>query len=154
MGLKTPVPSALCVYHVIVLSSRLYFISSYPLQIGSVLTPWPSWLIAAHPSTDRVPIGDLNKFLKTLSTYVSLFKLAKNRTSTLEFIKDKFGYQAEDIKVRSSLRMYIYSVKILILFFCGVQAWLDSVAYPNNCAEIPIEVIRSTLRYVPFLSLQ
>lgn len=118
VGLKTPVPSALCVYHVIVLSSRLYFISSYPLQIGSVLTPWPSWLIAAHPSTDRVPIGDLNKFLKTLSTYVSLFKLAENRTSTLEFIKDKFGYQAEDIKVRSSLRMYIYSVKMLILFFC------------------------------------
>ncbi|KIM80503.1 hypothetical protein PILCRDRAFT_822603 [Piloderma croceum F 1598] len=89
--------------------------------IGSVLTPWPSWLIAAHPSTDRVPIDDLNKFLKTLSTYVGRFKLANNRTSTLEFIKDKFGYQAEDIK-----------------------AWLDSVAYPNNCAEIPIEVIRNT----------
>jgi hypothetical protein len=62
-----------------------------------------------------MPIDDLNQFLKTLSTYVGRFKLAENRTSTFEFIKDKFGYQAEDIKVRSSLRMYIYSGKALIL---------------------------------------
>ncbi|KAJ7285121.1 hypothetical protein C8J57DRAFT_1290493 [Mycena rebaudengoi] len=66
--------------------------------IGSVPTPWPSWLIAAHPSPSRAP------------------------PDTLRVIKDKFGYPLEDI-----------------------EAWLKTVAYPQDCSEIPRKVITDTL---------
>ncbi|KAI0719327.1 periplasmic binding protein-like II [Cerioporus squamosus] len=49
--------------------------------IGSVPTPWPSWLIAAHPT--RAPPDALKLFLASLTTY---------------FIKEKFAYPEEDIK--------------------------------------------------------
>lgn len=90
--------------------------------IGSVLTPWPSWLIVAHPSTDRAPTDDLSEFLKSLSGYVGRFKAVDNRTASLEFLKDKFKYQAEE----------------------DIKAWFDSVQYSANCAEIPREVINKT----------
>ena len=109
--------SPLCAFYPVVV---LLFtpLPSFPLQIGSVPTPWPSWFIAAHPSADRAPTDELSSFLKTLSTYVGRFKSANNRTSTLEFIKDKFGYQTEDIKVR---RRYTSAlVLILILLASGV----------------------------------
>ena len=67
-------------------------------QIGSVPTPWPSWLIAAHPT--RAPASALTPFLTTLSTYVRTFDSAAQRAGPdVAFIKDKFGYPEEDITV-------------------------------------------------------
>ncbi|CAL1716662.1 unnamed protein product [Somion occarium] len=89
--------------------------------IGSVPTPWPSWLIAAHPTRARADV--LSTFLNTLSTYVRTFDSEEKRAKDdVEFIKAKFGYSEEDIK-----------------------AWLKTVAYPNDCASIPATVISDTL---------
>ncbi|KAI0264398.1 periplasmic binding protein-like II [Gloeopeniophorella convolvens] len=91
--------------------------------IGSVPTPWPSWLIAAHPSQERAPSQDVRVFLQTLSTYVAAFNTPEKRAGpNVEFIKDKFGYPEEDIK-----------------------AWLATVGYPADCAAIPESVISDTL---------
>lgn len=71
------------------------------MQIGSVPTPWPSWLIAAHPT--RAPTDALRVFLEKLSTYVRSFDSKEKRShEDVEFIKDKFGYPETDIKVRFS----------------------------------------------------
>ncbi|OJT07379.1 hypothetical protein TRAPUB_1784 [Trametes pubescens] len=89
--------------------------------IGSVPTPWPSWLIAAHPT--RAPAEALRPFLATLSEHVRAFDAAEQRAGPdVAFIKDKFGYPEADI-----------------------QAWLKTVGYPSSCSEIPREVILNTL---------
>lgn len=68
-------------------------------QIGSVPTPWPSWLIAAHPT--RAPAEALRPFLATLSKHVRAFDAAEQRAGPdVAFIKDKFGYRETDIQVR------------------------------------------------------
>ncbi|KAI0303735.1 periplasmic binding protein-like II [Multifurca ochricompacta] len=91
--------------------------------IGSVPTPWPSWLIAAHRSQERAPAHELRAFLRVLSKYVVEFDAPENRAGpNVEFIKEKFGYRKEDI-----------------------EAWLKTVAYPNDCARIPEKVIADTL---------
>ena len=74
--------------------------SAWILQIGSVPTPWPSWLIAAHPSPDRAPSHELLTFLEALSTYVVAFDAPEKRAGpNVEFIKQTFGYPKEDIDV-------------------------------------------------------
>ncbi|KAJ3479529.1 hypothetical protein NLI96_g8998 [Meripilus lineatus] len=89
--------------------------------IGSVPTPWPSWLIAAHPT--RAPADALRVFLQKLTTYVRNFDSEEKRAhENVEFIKEKFGYPEEDIK-----------------------AWLKTVGYPQDCATIPRKVITDTL---------
>ncbi|KAJ6513108.1 periplasmic binding protein-like II [Mycena sanguinolenta] len=89
--------------------------------IGSVPTPWPSWLIAAHPT--RASPEALRAFMSSLSGYVRAFNSTANRDGpNVEVIKTKFGYPEEDIK-----------------------AWLKTVAYPENCLSIPSEVISHTL---------
>jgi len=89
--------------------------------IGSVPTPWPSWLIAASPT--RASPAFLQTFLQTLTRYVGEFGSADARAgSSVNFIKDNFGYPEEDIK-----------------------AWLNTVAYPEKCDAIPTSVIRDTL---------
>jgi len=91
--------------------------------IGSVPTPWPSWLIAAHPSPDRAPPDALRSFMTGLSGYIRAFDSAANRAGpNLEVIKAKFGYPEEDI-----------------------EAWLKTVAYPQDCLVIPSQVITDTL---------
>jgi len=91
--------------------------------IGSVLTPWPSWLIAAHPSPERASPQAVKDFLESLSKYVREFDSAENRKSAdVEFIKAKFNYPEEDIK-----------------------AWLETVGYPENCGTLSIKVIKDTL---------
>lgn len=71
-------------------------------QIGNILTPWPSWMIAAHPT--RAPPEALHAFLDTLTTYARAFDEPAQRTGAdIEFIKDKFGYPEEDVKVTSLL---------------------------------------------------
>ena len=72
------------------------------MQIGSVPTPWPSWMIAAHPT--RASDDALRTFLDGLSGHVRTFNSEEKRAKDdVEFIKDKFGYPEEDIKVRRSL---------------------------------------------------
>ncbi|KAI9461610.1 periplasmic binding protein-like II [Lactarius psammicola] len=91
--------------------------------IGSVPTPWPSWLIAAHPSKDRAPSDQLSAFLRALSNYVVASDAPENRAGpNVQFIKEKFGYPEEDI--------------------C---AWLKTVSYPSDCSNIPEKVITDTL---------
>jgi len=91
--------------------------------IGSVLTPWPSWMIADHPSAGRAPSHAVQEFLDTLSKYVCDFDSEEKRaTADVEFIKEKFNYPEEDIK-----------------------AWLNTVRYPTNCRNISVKVIKETL---------
>ncbi|KAI5122898.1 hypothetical protein M0805_007576 [Coniferiporia weirii] len=90
--------------------------------IGSVLTPWPSWLIAAHPNPDRAPPAALRAFLATLSEYVRAFDASDAREAAdVAFIKERFGYEETDIK-----------------------EWLKTVSYPADCASIPEEVVLDT----------
>ncbi|PFH53167.1 hypothetical protein AMATHDRAFT_73709 [Amanita thiersii Skay4041] len=91
--------------------------------IGSVPTPWPSWMIAAHPSADRAPVNAVKQFLDMLTTYVRAFDSKDNRaTGNVDFIKKTFGYPEEDIK-----------------------AWLKTVGYPENCRTVSGQVITETL---------
>jgi DNA-binding transcriptional LysR family regulator len=91
--------------------------------IGHVPTPWPSWLIAAHPSPTRAAPSDVRAFLDRLSGYVRTFASPAQRAGpSVAFVQQTFGYPEED-----------------------VQAWLRAVAYPDDCAEIPAHVITDTL---------
>ncbi|TFK75182.1 periplasmic binding protein-like II [Pluteus cervinus] len=91
--------------------------------IGSVPTPWPSWMIAAHPSPGRAPKEAVKTFLQGLTKYINSFNSEAGRAgANQEFIKEKFGYPLEDI-----------------------EAWLLTVGYPDDCAVIPGDVIRNTL---------
>ncbi|KAF8628015.1 hypothetical protein AX15_004133 [Amanita polypyramis BW_CC] len=91
--------------------------------IGSVPTPWPSWLIAAHPSQERAPLEAVQRFLENLTTYVREFDTAENRAGKdIDFIKEKFGYPEEDIK-----------------------AWLRTVGFVNDCTVVSKKVIQDTL---------
>jgi len=91
--------------------------------IGSVPTPWPSWLIAAHPSHTRVPPELLRTFLNTLTTYVKAFDSQEHReTKNVEFIKRTWGYPEEDIKT-----------------------WMETVKFTQDCTEISAHVITNTL---------
>ncbi|KAF8802467.1 hypothetical protein BYT27DRAFT_7341355 [Phlegmacium glaucopus] len=89
--------------------------------IGSVPTPWPSWLIAGHPN--RASPDATSLFLAKLSDYVVAFNSEESRaTKDVVFIQEKFGYPKKDI-----------------------EAWLKTVSYPQDCAEISKNVIESTL---------
>jgi hypothetical protein len=90
-------------------------------QIGSVPTPWPSWLIAAHP--ERAGSKEVNAFLDGLTTFANDFNSEESRaTKNVAFIEEKFGYPREDI-----------------------EAWLKTVSYPQSCSEIPTKVISDTI---------
>ncbi|KAF8825227.1 hypothetical protein HHX47_DHR7000186 [Lentinula edodes] len=97
--------------------------------IGSVPTPWPSWLVAAQPSVNTEA---LKQFLTTLSSYVRSFDSAESRaTKNVNFIKSRFGYGEEDI-----------------------EAWMKTVGYPQDCLTIPKDVLMNTLRRALFYSSQ
>ncbi|KAF9061334.1 periplasmic binding protein-like II [Rhodocollybia butyracea] len=88
--------------------------------IGSVPTPWPSWLIAAQTSADA---DALKEFLTTLSSYVRAFDSAESRaTKNVDFIRAAFSYNEEDIK-----------------------SWMKTVGYFPECANLPKDVILETL---------
>ena len=64
-------------------------------------TPWPSWMIAAHPT--RASDDALRTFLNELSGFVRTFNSEEKRAKDdVEFIKEKFGYPEEDVKVCAS----------------------------------------------------
>ena len=72
------------------------------VQIGSVPTPWPSWLIAAHP--ERTSPEAVTAFLTKLSTFARAFDSEESRVQkNVDFIKENFGYPGEDIEVGAVL---------------------------------------------------
>ncbi|KAF9468015.1 hypothetical protein BDZ94DRAFT_1287324 [Collybia nuda] len=91
--------------------------------IGSVPTPWPSWMIAAHPSPTRAPQDEVRVFLETLTKYICTFDSAENRArANIDFIAAKFGYPVGDI-----------------------EAWLKTVSYPKDCLVVSEKVVMDTL---------
>lgn len=91
--------------------------------IGSVPTPWPSWMIAAHTSPDRCPRDNVINFVATLTSYVNEFDSeASRKEKDVEFIKKHFGYPEKDIK-----------------------SWLETVAYPTDCTKIDGSMLVKTL---------
>jgi hypothetical protein len=63
-----------------------------------VPTPWPSWLIAAHP--ERASAETVTDILQRLTTFIREFDSEeKRKQDDVDFIKDKFGYPEEDIRV-------------------------------------------------------
>ncbi|KAG8898222.1 hypothetical protein FRB99_007590 [Tulasnella sp. 403] len=91
--------------------------------IGSIPTPWPSWLIAAHVSEERAPRDAVISFVATLTGYVNDFDSEESRKSKdVEFVKKHFGYPEDDIK-----------------------AWLDTVRYPTDCTKLDGSVLARTL---------
>lgn len=96
-------------------------------QIGSVPTPWPSWMIAAHPA--RAPHDRVRHFLKGLTSYVREFDSREKRASAnVEFIKSKFGYPVEDIEVYIQLEITSTLLTMLagVAKNCGISGGLLS----------------------------
>lgn len=91
--------------------------------IGSVPTPWPSWMIAAHTSEERASSSAVRNFTAALTDYVRAFDSVESREkANVDYIKDKFGYPEVDIK-----------------------AWMQTVRYPEDCTSLPGKVIVDTL---------
>ncbi|EJD49607.1 hypothetical protein AURDEDRAFT_112456 [Auricularia subglabra TFB-10046 SS5] len=88
--------------------------------IGSVLTPWPSWLIAAHPT--RPSAEALRNFTSSLTTYVRKFDQSTNTAAKVAFIKTRFHQKEDDI-----------------------AEWLKTVSYPPDCTAIDGKVVVTTL---------
>ena len=69
------------------------------VKIGSIPTPWPSWVIAASTSA---PTSEVRTFVETLSGYVRDFNSQEKRSdpaADLAFIGKTFGYKEGDIVV-------------------------------------------------------
>jgi hypothetical protein len=83
-------------------------------------------MIAVRPSSSSLAGDALRAFLASLSAYVREFDTPSKRAGpNVEFIKEKFGYQEEDIK-----------------------SWLETVGYPTDCAVVDPEVVVNTLTWV------
>lgn len=110
-------------------------------KIGSVPTPWPSWLIVANP--ERADAKEVRDVLERLTRFIREFDSEEKREKDdVEFIKEKFGYPEEDVKVGANTRDLCYQADLLP----SSKAWLKTVKYPPSCLEIPQEVITNTLR--------
>jgi len=89
--------------------------------IGSVITPWPSWMIAASPNVDA---AELSSLLDSLSASVREFDSVESRQgSNIDYIINKFKYDRSD-----------------------VQSWLTTVKYPTDLTQIKREVVFDTLK--------
>lgn len=98
--------------------------------IGSVPTPWHSWVLVAPPSTTSpssplLPV--LQSFLSNLTTSIQAFNAPEARKgSSKEFIEGHFGYPPED-----------------------VEAWLAQVDYPHgDVVEVSKDMVEKTLSCV------
>ena len=79
-------------------------------------TPWPSWLIAAHP--ERAVPADVSSFLNSLTTYVTAFDSEESRaTKNVPFIIERFGYPKEDIEVSLPIALVVW---VQVLIFHGL----------------------------------
>ena len=116
------------------------------VQIGSVPTPWPSWMVAAHTNPIRAPVKPVREFLSSLTTHVRKFAQglqkvkpvgieindtpiatdedasAAEHSTNVDYIVEKFGYPRED-----------------------VRRWLATVGYPDEVGLVDLRVISQTL---------
>jgi hypothetical protein len=91
--------------------------------IGSVLTPWSAWSIAAHTSPERADPDKVRAFVATLGEYVRAFDSDTSREKdNVDYIKKIFGYPEVDIR-----------------------AWMDTVKYIGDCSKIEGKLIQHTL---------
>ncbi|KZS92571.1 periplasmic binding protein-like II [Sistotremastrum niveocremeum HHB9708] len=91
--------------------------------VGSLLTPWPSWMIAARNSSEHVSHSEIRRFCATLTQYVRSFDSAdKRQKENIEFLKTRLGYPEED-----------------------ARAWMLTAGFPEDCTAIPGKVITDTL---------
>ncbi|BGP51956.1 hypothetical protein JCM10450v2_007916 [Rhodotorula kratochvilovae] len=95
--------------------------------IGSVPTPWHSWVLVAPPSATApssplLPV--LQSFLTNLTASIHAFNAPEARKGpSKEYIQGHFGYPEED-----------------------VRAWLEQVDYPRgDVVEISKEMVQKTL---------
>ena len=79
--------------------------------------------------------------MEKLSGYVRAFDSKDGREKAdVDFIKEKFGYPEEDIKVPPTPSDYLAQLTK------AIQAWLKTVGYPSDCASVDGKVIEETLR--------
>lgn len=98
--------------------------------IGSVPTPWHSWVLVAPPSTTSPPsplLPVLQSFLANLTESIHAFNApAAREGASKELIKGHFGYPEEDVK-----------------------AWLAQVDYPHgDVVEVSKDMVEKTLSCV------
>ncbi|KAH7106412.1 hypothetical protein BKA62DRAFT_687089 [Auriculariales sp. MPI-PUGE-AT-0066] len=93
--------------------------------IGSVPTPWPSWLIAGSTDEARAPAGHLRDFLATLTRHITAFQHEKDTdaAATIAFIREHFEDQKEE----------------------DIQMWLNTVKYAKDCTAIDGKLVVDTL---------
>jgi len=90
--------------------------------IETVPTPWPSWSIAANPSSASVK-AQITTFLTSLETEVHAFNLPETQLADVEFIHETYGLKKED-----------------------ASSWLNSVKYPKGkLMDIKKETVLKTL---------
>jgi len=91
--------------------------------IGSVPTPWPSWMIASSTDAKRAPAKEVRDFLAGLTKYVREFDSEEGRKQKdVDYIMKSHGYPEED-----------------------VRAWLETVKYVPDCGTIEGNVLVKTL---------
>jgi len=103
-------------------TTKPYVDSGKARFIGSVPTPWPSWMIVARNPLSKEAVQEVKSFVASLTTVVRAFDALESREhQNVEFIKTTFGYSEADVK-----------------------EWMQTVAYPENCAVVKSEVIATT----------
>lgn len=105
-------------------------------KIGSVPTPWPSWVIAAHVSEERAPSKKVREFTAALTEYVGIFDSDESRAkANVDYIKETFGYPEADIMVSISalsLRDFFWEEKNLSRHGCKQ---FDILKIVHQCLE-------------------
>jgi len=95
--------------------------------VDEVLTPWPSWLIVASTKTiaNTASADAVKAFLEGLNKHVRAFSSDKTLDgSNFEFLKKNFSTHTEE----------------------DLQEWLGKVSYPENCLNVPSDLIQKTLK--------
>lgn len=85
------------------------------------IAPWPSWSLAATPST---PSSQISQFLSSLQPLVTRFNSAEAREKDdIDFVVENFGQQRAD-----------------------VEEWIKTVRWEERMAEVDEGVVRETLK--------
>lgn len=123
-------------------------------KIGSVPTPWASWMISASTSSSRAPADQVRGFLASLSEYVRAFSQGLQKTKPVGVdilqkpIREDRGEakdEAEETNVNYIVQSFGYPEK-------DVREWMDTVGYPGDVGMVDLSVIGQTLKYVIQLS--
>ncbi|PVG04359.1 hypothetical protein CPB86DRAFT_778610 [Serendipita vermifera] len=131
--------------------------------IGSVPTPWPSWMIAAHTSVTRAPSADVRDFLSSLTAYVKSFSegLVQSVPVGVEimgvsasptFTKEQHGKEGSDeivVVEAPMLEKERANVEYIVRNFGypeeDVKEWMSTVGYPVDVGVVPFQVVVQTL---------